>query len=190
MPQPAKRISCTFADYLAWDESQRMELLEGTPVSLATPSRIHQKIAAELTRQLGNFLEGKSCEVYPVPFAVRLFEKTGDTPEKVDTVVEPDIIVVCDPKKLDDAGCKGAPDLVIEVLSPSTRRNDRIVKFDLYQRAGVREYWIISPEERAVQVFLREGEILRPKEVYSQRDTAKVSVLEDCFVELEKVFPE
>ena len=121
---------------------------------MAPPTRIHQEILMELSRQLANFLEGKKCKVYPAPFAVRLFEKSGDTPEDVDTMVEPDISVVCDHGKLDSHGCKGAPDLVVEVLSPSTQRHDRLVKLDLYQRAGVREYWIISPEERTAQVFL------------------------------------
>lgn len=93
---------------------------------------------------------------------MRLFEKNGDTPEDVDTMVEPDIFVVCDHGKLDSHGCKGAPDLVVEVLSPSTQRHDRLVKLDLYQRAGVREYWIISPEEKTAQVFLLQNGLLLP----------------------------
>lgn len=191
MALPAENIRCSYADYLAWEEDRRMELLEGNPVMLASPSRVHQEIEAELVRQLGNYLaDKKRCRVYPGPFAVRLFEAAGEPPEEVDTVVEPDVTVVCDPAKLDDRGCKGAPDFVIEILSPSTRRNDRLTKFDLYQRAGVREYWIVSPEERAVQVFLRQGDSLKPREYYQREDPARVEVLENCTIDLTAVFPE
>ena len=117
MPLP-KEDHYTLADVLTWDEQERIELIDGAPVMMAPPSRAHQKISGELGRQLGNYLDGKKCEVYAAPFAVRLFEKSGDRPENVDTLVEPDLSVVCDPDKLDDVGCKGAPDLIIEVLSP------------------------------------------------------------------------
>ena len=190
MPVPAPKDHYTFADCLTWSENERIEIINGEAVMMAPPTRIHQKILMELSRQLANFLEGKKCEVYPAPFAVRLFEKDGDTPEEVDTMVEPDISVVCDHSKLDKHGCKGAPDLVVEILSPSTQRHDRLVKLDLYQRAGVREYWIISPEEKSVQVFLQGGGALHPHEVYSEKDIAKVNVLDGCFVELSKVFPQ
>ena len=98
--------------------------------------------------------------------------------------------MVCDRSKIDRHGCKGAPDLIIEILSPSTRRHDRIVKLDLYQRAGVREYWIVNPDEQSVQVFLLDGGILQIHEVYGPEDIAKVNVLEGCFMELSKVFAE
>lgn len=119
---------------------------------------------------------------------MRLFEKEDDTPESVDTVVQPDIVVICDKSKLDDRGCKGAPDIVIEILSPTTQRTDRLVKLNLYQRAKVKEYWIVSPEEKTVQVFLLNGELFQPHEVYSAGEIAKVNCLEGCFIELSKVF--
>ena len=189
MPLP-KENRYTLADALTWDEQEHIELIEGTPVMMAPPSRIHQEVAAELTRQIGNYLDGKKCRVYPAPFAVRLFEKDGDRPEDVDTLVEPDLSVVCDPGKLDDMGCKGAPDLIIEILSPSTQRHDRLTKYNLYERAGVTEYWIVSPEERTVQVSLLSGGRYRMAELYTSQDIAKVHVLEGCFVELAKVFPQ
>ena len=121
---------------------------------------------------------------------MRLFEKDGDAPEDVDTVVEPDITIVCDPAKLDDLGCKGAPDMVIEILSPSTQRHDRLVKLGLYQRAGVREYWIVNPDDQTVQVMLLDGGgVLQLHEVYDRQAVAKVNVLDGCFIELSKVFP-
>lgn len=124
-------------------------------------------------------------------FAVRLFEQDGDAPEDVDTMVEPDMSVICDRSKIDKRECKGAPDLVIEILSPSTRRHDRLVKLGLYQRAGVREYWIVNPEDKTVQVMLQDDTgSLRIHEDYGQEESAKVNVLEDCFIDLGKVFSE
>lgn len=188
MALPAPKDRYTFADCLTWGENERIEIINGEAVMMAPPSTVHQLISMELARQLANYLEGKKCKAIPAPFAVRLFEKEGETPDDVDTVVEPDISVVCDPDKLDKNGCKGAPDLVVEILSPSTQRHDRLVKLDLYQRAGVREYWIVSPEEKTVQVFLLNGGLLRPHEVYGKEDIAKVNVLDGCFVELSRVF--
>lgn len=190
MALPAEKARYTFADCLTWEENERIEIIEGEAVLMAPPSRLHQEISVAITSQLYNFLEGKRCKVYPAPFAVRLFEQDGEAPEDVDTMVEPDISVVCDSDKLDKHGCKGAPDLVVEILSPSTRRHDRLVKLGLYQRAGVREYWIVNPEDRTVQVMLQDGAgSLRIHEDYGREDMAKVNVLEGCFIELSKVFP-
>ena len=189
MALPLKKESYTFADCLTWPENERSELIDGEAVMMSLPSTVHQKISGELFRQLANFLEGKKCEVFSAPFGVRLFEKDGDSPENVDTMVEPDISVICDRDKLDRHGCKGAPDLIVEILSPSTQRRDRLIKLELYQRAGVREYWLVSPEEQTVQVLLFTNGLLLPRELYKKGDVAKVNVLEGCFLELEKVFP-
>ena len=180
----------SMADVLDWDGQERIELVDGYPVMMAPPARIHQRACMALAGQLYHYLKGKKCEVYPAPFAVRLFEREGDYPEDVYTMVEPDISVVCDCSKLDAAGCKGAPDLVMEILSPSTMRHDRFTKFNLYQRAGVREYWIVEPETQTVQVYPLENGILQPRAFYGAGDVAKVNVLDGCFVELGKVFTE
>ena len=106
-------------------------------------------------------------------------------------MVEPDISVVCDRSKPDKHGCKGAPDLIVEVLSPSTQRHDQLVKLNLYQRAGVREYWIVDPENRIVRVMVQDGDgTLQVHEVYRREDVAKINVLDGCFIELSKVFSE
>ena len=105
MALPAEKTRYTFADVLSWDEDERIEIIDGEAFMMATPSRIHQEISGELFRQLANFLEGKQCRVYPAPFGVRLFARDGDGPEDVDTLVEPDISVVCDRSKLDQHGC-------------------------------------------------------------------------------------
>ncbi len=190
MALPAEKARYTFADILTWEEKERAEIIDGEVFLMAPPRRVHQDVLTELTRQLANFLEGKKCRVYPAPFGVRLFEQEGDAPEDVDTMVEPDISVVCDLRKLDEYSCRGAPELVIEILSPSSLRHDRLVKLNLYQRAGVREYWIVNPDEQSVQVFLLDGGILQIHEVYGPEDIAKVNVLEGCFMELSKVFAE
>ncbi len=190
MALPAEEMRYTFADYLTWDEDDHIELIYGYPRMMSPPLRIHQKVSGELFAQLHGYLDGKKCEVYAAPFGVRLFQEEDDKPEDINTVVEPDLVVVCDPNKLDDYGCKGAPDLIVEILSPTTRRHDRIVKLDLYQRAGVREYWVVNPEDRTVQVMLLKDHYLLPVEDYGREDTAKVNILEDCTIDLSKVFSE
>ena len=176
MALPAEKSRYSFADFLAWDEHERAEIIGGEIYLMGTPSSRHQEISFEIGRQLGNYLEGKRCR---------------DDPEAVDTVVEPDISVICDRGKIDKTGCKGAPDMVVEILSPSTQRHDRLVKLGLYQRAGVREYWIVSPEEQTVQVMLLDsGGVLQLHEVYDRDSIAKVNILDGCFIELAKVFAE
>lgn len=190
MSLPIEKTSYTFADYLVWEENEHIELLNGELIMMAPPSTRHQLISGELFRQLANFLEGKKCRVFHAPFGVRLFEEKNDKPENIQTVFEPDISVICDLNKLDKYGCKGAPDFIIEVLSPSTQKHDRIIKLQQYQRAGVKEYWIISPEDETVQIFLLDNtqNILFPVELYEKNDIAKVNTLEGCFIELKKVF--
>lgn len=121
---------------------------------------------------------------------MRLFEGAEDLPENTDTMVEPDITVVCDPEKLDDIGCKGAPDFILEVLSPSSQRHDRLVKFNLYQAAGVREYWIADPANRIVQTFLLENGTFTVKELGLADSILRVNVLDGCYIDLSKVFSE
>lgn len=189
MPLPQEN-RCTLADALAWEGQERVELISGSPVMMAPPSRVHQKISIALARQLSNYLDGKRCEVYAAPFAVRLFEEKRDRPMDADTMVAPDITVVCDPAKLDDIGCRGAPDLVMESLSPSTQRHDRLTKFNLYQQAGVREYWIVDPVSRSVQVFLLEDGRYSAKDFGTAGETVRVNVLEDCVIDLTQVSAE
>lgn len=189
MALPAKKEQSTYADYSIWEGPERYELIDGEAIMLASPARIHQDISMELSRQFANYLEGKKCRVYAAPFDVRLFEQEGDRPEDVQTVVQPDISIICDPDKLDERGCKGAPDLTLEILSPTSVRHDLLVKLDLYQRAGVREYWVVSPEDKSVHVFLLDGGALKLSHVYGAGDTAKAGILDGCSIELSKVFP-
>ena len=189
MALPAEEPRYTFADALAWGGNERIEIISGEAFMMAPPLRVHQKILRALFMQIANFLDGKRCEVYPAPFAVRPFEKNGDYPEDVDTMVDPDITVVCDPDKLDKYGCKGAPDMVIEILSPSTRRHDLAVKYRLYQRAGVREYWIVDPDGKTVQAFRMEDGFYNASDVYTS-GTVPVGIWKDFSIDLSLVFTE
>ena len=143
----------TYADYLRWPDDVRAEIIGGIAYMMSPPNTSHQRVTGRLFNVVSTFLKGKPCEAFIAPFGVRLFPKDDN---KDDTVVEPDIVVVCDSSKIDERGCNGAPDLIIEILSPSTRRKDRYLKRELYQRAKVREYWIVSPDDGEVEVHLFE----------------------------------
>jgi Uma2 family endonuclease len=147
----------TYADYYAWPDVIRGELIDGhfhdmTPA----PSQRHQRIVVKLSAQLEIFFEDKACAVFVAPFDVRL-PKEGDEDGMERDVVQPDIAVICDRAKIDDRGCRGAPDWIIEVLSPRTREKDLTLKRDLYERSGVGLYWMLSPRERTVEVLRLEA---------------------------------
>ena len=142
----------SYTDYLEWPEDKRIELIDGVPFRTTTsPSRLHQQIVLEPGRQFANFLKGKTCEVNIAPFDVRLSDKADAKDDEVFTVVQPDLVVVCNESKLDERGCNGAPDLIIEVISPSNAAHDYIRKMDLYEKSGVKEYWIVHPVDQIVR---------------------------------------
>ena len=145
----AGKKNFTYKDYLNWPDDIRAEIINGVAYMMSPPLTAHQRALMRLAHHFLNFLEGKICEVFVAPFGVRLFPKDDRTD---DTVVEPDIVVVCDPSKIDERGCNGAPDLVIEILSPSTRRKDRYLKLELYKKAKVREYWMVSADDCEIEV--------------------------------------
>jgi len=181
----------TYADYCTWDDDKSWELIDGIAYAMAAPTIAHQRISWELSLQLGIFLRGKSCQPFHAPFDVRLFANQDDeTDESDDTVVQPDLLVVCDRSKLSDGrSCKGAPDLIVEILSPSTSRKDRLIKLQKYREAGVREYWIVDPDKRTVLVYLFEDEkISRTK--YDETDSVPVTVLPGLMINLPGVFAE
>ncbi|MDP2107574.1 MAG: Uma2 family endonuclease [Rhodocyclaceae bacterium] len=161
----------SYADYCQWPEDERFELIDGVAHAMGpAPLRRHQVFAGEIFRQIANALKGKPCQPFIAPFDVRL-PKADRADDKTDTVVQPDISVVCDPKKLDERGCNGAPDWVIEVISPATASHDHILKRQVYERAGVQEYWIVHPVDRMVTVYrLIDGAYQRP-DVYELTGT-------------------
>ncbi len=189
MDLPMEKERYTFADALTWSGNERVEIIYGEAYMMSPPSRMHQEISGELFGQLFSFLRDKTCKVYYAPFAVRPFAKKEDAPEDEDTMLEPDLTVVFDPEKLDDYGCKGAPDLVIEILSPSTRRHDLSVKYRIYQRSGVREYWIVDPEGKTVQVFKLEDGLYNAPDVYTG-GAVPVGLWEEFSIDLRRVFAE
>jgi Uma2 family endonuclease len=176
----------TYADYLGWDENIRAEIIDGDIFMMAPPLRLHQEISRNLVLIIGNFLEGKPCKVYAAPFGVRLFPKKD---ESDDTVLEPDIVVICDRSKLDDRGCNGPPDLIIEILSPSTAQRDMLIKFRIYLQAGVREYWIVDPEAKTIHACVLQDNEYRVS-VYTDSQTAPVTTLPGCGINLKAVFAE
>jgi Uma2 family endonuclease len=145
MSMPQRNSGYGYDDYVKWNDG-RWELFDGEVYDMSPwPSQAHQETSVELLVLIHSFLKGKPCKVFSAPFDVRLNYDGND-----DTVCQPDLLVVCDASKLDGACCKGAPDFIVEIISPSTARMDRIIKFEHYRRAGVREYWIIDPEEKTL----------------------------------------
>ena len=179
----------TYKDYLNFPDDFRCEIINGVIYNMsAAPRRMHQKISGEIFRQFANYLKGKPCEVYDAPFDVRIPLTKEDSDYKIDTVVQPDIVVVCNQSKLDDAGCLGSPDLIIEIISESTAHKDLKIKFNLYEKAGVKEYWVVFPDEKVIQIFkLVNGEYGKP-EVYGLDDKIEVKYLDDLVIDLKEIF--
>jgi Uma2 family endonuclease len=144
----------TYGDYLNWPEGERWELIDGIPYDMTpAPSTTHQTVVVDLLRQISNFLVDKDCRVFVAPFDVRLPEG-GEADVEVMTVVQPDIAIICDSEKLDRRGCRGAPDCIIEIISPGTASKDQIQKVALYEKHGVKEYWLVHPMDRLITVRL------------------------------------
>jgi Uma2 family endonuclease len=181
----AKKLqqSYTYADYCQWPEDEHRELLDGVAYAMTAPTRLHQDIVFELAGQIRNYLQGKPCKGYVAPFDVRLPRK-DEADDSVDTVVQPDISVICDKTKLDKLGCRGAPDWVIEVLSPSTALKDLNTKRNLYQRHGVQEYWIIHPEDRWIMVYLLNSQTQYGQpDVFGMDDPTQVQHFPDLYID-------
>ena len=181
----------TYADYLTWLDDKRRELIDGFIHLMSAPLRRHARVSLKLVRVIDNFIEKKkgNCHVYYSPFDVRLPLHGSTDDNKIYNVVQPDICVVCDMSKLDDKGCIGAPDLIVEVLSPSTLKYDWNYKYNLYESAGVREYWIVDPQTKIIYAFL-----LQPDgqydlgTVYECNQKAPVYILEGLEIDLNELF--
>jgi Uma2 family endonuclease len=188
-PNRKENNSYTYENYLEWPEEERWELIEGVAYNMTpSPPRSHQKISAALFNALYQYLQGKNCEVYYAPFDVRLPEG-GEEDHQIKTVVQPDLVVICDPSKLDEKGCQGSPDLIMEILSPSTASRDYISKLNLYEKNQVSEYWIIHPLDKIVMVYrlLENGNYGRA-EVYAEKDGVKVGIFDDFVIDLKEIF--
>ncbi len=183
----------TYADYLTWHVQEQLELIKGRLFKMSpAPLRYHQELSSALHGELHAYLKRRPCKVFHAPFDVRLprtQEKHND--KDIYTVVQPDIVVVCDQSKLDRRGCLGAPDLVVEILSPSTAAKDVKEKFQLYEETGVQEYWIVHPEEAILEVFkLDEQNKYYLEKIYTRDDTVSVGIFDDLDIDLNDVFEE
>jgi Uma2 family endonuclease len=185
-----KKERFTYGDYLTWGNDYRCELIDGEVYDITpAPSRFHQELAMELSGLLWSFFKDHPCRVFPAPFDVRL-PAPGESDDTTDTVVQPDIVVVCDEKKLDDRGCRGAPDLAVEIVSPESVTRDMKDKLALYEKRGVREYWIVQPDAKIVMVFyaVKKNTYGKPM-VFGAEDVITSKIFEDLKVEGRALFP-
>lgn len=190
--EPDLSGSYTYAEYLTWQWTEMAELIRGKIYKMSpAPSSTHQKVLGGLFLQIGNFLKGRKCQLFVAPFDVRLpSPKKGREDRDIITVVQPDLCVICDPAKIDERGCLGAPDWIIEILSPHTSKKDLREKFDVYEEAGVKEYWVVYPQEQTVLVYFlgpdgKYSGLLKP---YVQTDLVTSHVLPELTMNLAEVF--
>ena len=182
----------SYADYLTWKFKERVELIKGKIWRMSpAPRTVHQDISWNFNGVFFNYFRKNACKAFAAPFDVTLYNKKKSKKENKDvfTVVQPDLCVICDKSKIDEFGCKGAPDLVIEILSPGNSKKEMRVKYELYEEAGVQEYWVADPERQTVHVFaLDENEKYKSIQIYISDDILKSYIFPDLEVDLTQVF--
>ncbi len=183
----------TYADYLTWQFDEMVELIRGKIYKMSpAPKESHQNISGEFFYQIKHFLKKKKCKIYHAPFDVVLpLPLKKQTPDKIDTVVQPDISVICDLSKITEKGCTGAPDWIIEILSKGTINKDLNEKFEIYQHAGVKEYWIVHPTDQTVLVYHLDenGKYqLQRQKPFLSGEKVSVGVFENFEIDLKEVF--
>ncbi|MBC7390986.1 MAG: Uma2 family endonuclease [Opitutaceae bacterium] len=178
-----------YFDYLSWQFEGMVELIRGKIVKMSpAPSDRHQVVSGNLHREFSSFLKNNPCRVFHAPYDVRLTRSLND--KEILNVVQPDICIICDPGKRDERGCNGAPDLIIEILSPATSRKDVKDKFELYEEAGVREYWIVDPLENLTDVFVLQNNKYQLVKKYVDDDIVPVNLLPELFINMKDIFEE
>ena len=179
----------SYADYLTWPMDLVAELIQGRlfKKAAAAPNRIHQRVSLKLSVKLYQFLEGKACQVYEAPFDVR-FPKDSKEDHRIFDVVQPDICVVCDPSILDQRGCIGSPDLIVEILSPGNSKLELKQKFDLYESREVKEYWIIQPEHQTMTIYTWVNGTYLPSRLFTTGDVIESKVVKGFKLDLEEFF--
>jgi len=169
----------TYDDYLTWPDEPRKEIINGVSYAMSSPTVRHQELSMRLSVVMGPFFKGKPCRLFAAPLDVVLSE---------DTVVQPDLLVVCDPTKITGACIRGTPDLVIEILSPSSASYDRLLKFKRYADAGVKEYWLVSPELALIEIFTLDGESFRLDDGFMQQERLRSALFPDLAFAMADVF--
>ena len=191
MPIPKEKgnIRFNYKLYQTWPENERWELIEGEAYNMSpAPNSKHQIISGDLFGNIWQFLKGKPCELFSAPFDVRLSKMENPDDLDIETVVQPDIVVICDRKKIDKKGCLGAPDLVVEILSPSTGYKDETSKLALYEKYGVKEYWIVNPDAEYIMIYrLKDNKYEKP-EYLKDNDILSSIVLEGLTIKLQDIF--
>jgi Uma2 family endonuclease len=176
-----------YADYLQWTFDGMVELINGKIFKMApAPSSSHQSISVNFTVEIGGFLKHKKCKVFIAPFDVRLSKFKED--KLIDSVVQPDLCIICDPTKIDEKGCNGAPDMIVEILSPSTAQRDLDLKFKLYEENAVLEYWIVQPNDQTVSVFDLIDSKFTLRGIYHRAKIVEVKTI-GLDIDLNEVFP-
>ncbi|MBG8552474.1 Uma2 family endonuclease [Hymenobacter guriensis] len=179
----------TYADYLTWQLDEFIELIKGKVRRMSPAPRVaHQRISSRFTGMIYSLLAHRGCEVFHAPFDVRLIKATPNGDAQVTTVVQPDICVVCDSQKLDERGCLGVPDWIIEIVSPGNVSHDTKSKFDLYEENGVLEYWIVFPGEKTVSVFVLHEGRYQPRGDFYTPGLIPVHTLPEFSIEWSEVF--
>lgn len=180
----------SYADYLTWQFTERVELLRGFIRQMSAPGVKHQKVSRQLAKHLLNFFDKSTCEVFIAPFDVRLYDgrKSKLSDKDIFTVVQPDLCVICDADKLDERGCNGAPDWIIEIISPTNPQTDLRDKYTLYQENGIAEYWIVFPNEQIVEQFVLQNGAYYLHAAYGKEDTAAPLLFPQLSIPLQDVF--
>jgi Uma2 family endonuclease len=181
----------TYADYLTWKFDQTVELIKGKILKMSAPNRRHQKISWQLSGLFYTTFKNARCEAYAAPFDVRLLDKKKSLKANKDilTVVQPDLCVICDLEKLDDKGCIGAPDLIVEILSASNSKKEMRTKKELYEENGVKEYWILDPTHQTLlQYSLQEDGTYTPPQIFVHDETVQSTAFATLIVDLNEIF--
>ncbi|RXI96268.1 Uma2 family endonuclease [Anaerobacillus alkaliphilus] len=189
MGMPEGKKYYTYSDFLEIEEEFLCEVIDGTVISMSpSPTPKHQDVVDELTAEFKIYLRGKDCMAYSSPIDVCLFADKETNTEDIKDWVQPDLMVVCDKNKVGEKYIIGAPDLVIEVLSPSTARNDRLVKYNSYEKAGVKEYWIVDPYNMSVEIYSLDGKTYKQLGVFGKDDLLTVDTFKDMQIDLKNIF--
>jgi len=192
IPKEMEKQYFTYAEFKHWPDDERWEIIDGEAYDMSpAPGMTHQRYSVEISRQIANFLEDKPCQVFSAPFDVFLPEP-NETEDKISTIVQPDISIICDKSKLSEKGCTGCPDVVIEIISPTGASRDQIKKRHLYEKKGVKEYWIVHPIDKILWKYVltaaKESREYGKPQIFDYKGTPSFEKLPDFKLDLLKVF--